>query len=135
MKYRRVFISGTNTEVGKTFITLNIIKLLESRGKIVNPYKPIETGCKRRSAILIPKDSTIFYNAIKKRISLDQINPYRFLEPISPATAIKRARKKIYISDYNRKLQKYLMLILHSLKAQEDYVLHLLLMDLIYSCC
>ena len=106
MKYRRVFISGTNTEVGKTFITLNIIKLLESRGKIVNPYKPIETGCKRRSTILIPKDSTIFYNAIKKRISLDQINPYRFLEPISPATAIKRARKKIYISDYNRKLQK-----------------------------
>ena len=105
MKYKEIFISGTNTEVGKTFITLNIIKLLESRGSRVNPYKPVETGCKQKLSELIPHDSTLFYKAINKRIDLNQINPYRFVEPISPATAIKRSRRKIYIQNYSEKLK------------------------------
>ena len=100
MKRKNIFISGTNTEVGKTFVTLNIIKLLVFKGTKVNPYKPIETGCKEQLSELIPHDSMLFYKAINKRISLNQINPYRFLEPISPAAAIKRSRKKIYIKDY-----------------------------------
>ena len=105
MKYKEIFISGTNTEVGKTFITLNIIKLLESKGTRVNPYKPVETGCKQKLSELIPHDSTLFYKAINKRIDLNQINPYRFVEPISPATAIKRSKKKIYIQNYSEKLK------------------------------
>jgi dethiobiotin synthetase len=105
MKYKEIFISGTNTEVGKTFITLNIIKLLESRGTRVNPYKPVETGCKQKLSELIPHDSMLFYKAINKRIDLNQINPYRFVEPISPATAIKRSKKKIYIQNYSEKLK------------------------------
>ena len=105
MKRKNIFISGTNTEVGKTFVTLNIIKLLVFKGTKVNPYKPIETGCKEQLSELIPHDSMLFYKAINKRISLNQINPYRFLEPISPAAAIKRSRKKIYIKDYRKKLE------------------------------
>ena len=105
MKYKEIFISGTNTEVGKTFITLNIIKLLESKGTSVNPYKPVETGCKQKLSELIPHDSMLFYKAINKRIDLNQINPYRFVEPISPATAIKRSRRKIYIQNYSEKLK------------------------------
>jgi dethiobiotin synthetase len=105
MKYKEIFISGTNTEVGKTFITLNIIKLLESKGTRVNPYKPVETGCKQKLSELIPHDSMLFYKAINKRIDLNQINPYRFVEPISPATAIKRSRRKIYIQNYSEKLK------------------------------
>jgi len=105
MKYKEIFISGTNTEVGKTFITLNIIKLLESKGTRVNPYKPVETGCKQKLSELIPRDSMLFYKAINKRINLNQINPYRFVEPISPATAIKRSRRKIYIQNYSEKLK------------------------------
>ncbi len=105
MRYKEIFISGTNTEVGKTFITLNIIKFLESKGTRVNPYKPVETGCKKKSSELIPHDSTLFYKAINKRIDLNQINPYRFVEPISPATAIKRSRRKIYIQNYSEKLK------------------------------
>ena len=48
MKYKKIFISGTNTEVGKTFITENIIKLIESDGMLVSPFKPVETGCKKK---------------------------------------------------------------------------------------
>ena len=105
MKYKKIFISGTNTEVGKTFISENIIKMFELKGIMVSPFKPIETGCRMKSSKLLPHDSTIFFKAIHKRITLDQINPYRFIEPISPAAAIKRSRKKIYISSYVKKLK------------------------------
>jgi len=105
MKNNKIFISGTNTEVGKTFITVNIIKLLQSKGYLVNPYKPVETGCKKRLSRLVPSDSSLFHKAIEERLSLDQINPYRFIQPISPATAIKLSNKRITISNYLSKFK------------------------------
>ena len=105
MKNKKIFISGTNTEVGKTFITVNIIKLLQSKGYLVNPYKPVETGCKKRLSRLVPSDSSLFHKAIEERLSLDKINPYRFIQPISPATAIKLSNKRITISNYLSKFK------------------------------
>ena len=105
MKNNKIFISGTNTEVGKTFITVNIIKLLQSKGYLINPYKPVETGCKKRLSRLVPNDSSLFHKAIEERLSLDQINPYRFIQPISPATAIKLSNKRITISNYLSKFK------------------------------
>ena len=105
MKNNKIFISGTNTEVGKTFITVNIIKLLQSKGYLINPYKPVETGCKKKLSRLVPSDSSLFHKAIEERLSLDQINPYRFIQPISPATAIKLSNKRITISNYLSKFK------------------------------
>ena len=47
----------------------------------------------------------IYFRAVNKKIALDQINPYRFLEPISPAAAIKRSKRKVTINDYLSKLK------------------------------
>ena len=102
---KKIFITGTNTEVGKTFITKNLIERVQLKGYSVSPYKPVETGCIKKSLTLIPRDSMIYYRAINKKIALDQINPYRFLEPISPAAAIKRSKRKITINDYLSKLK------------------------------
>jgi len=102
---KKIFITGTNTEVGKTFITKNLIVRIQLKGYSVSPYKPVETGCIKKSLTLIPNDSMIYFRAINKRIALDQINPYRFLEPISPAAAIKRSKRKVTINDYLSKLK------------------------------
>ena len=102
---KKIFITGTNTEVGKTFITKNLIERIQLKGYSVSPYKPVETGCIKKSLTLIPNDSMIYFRAINKKIALDQINPYRFLEPISPAAAIKRSKRKVTINDYISKLK------------------------------
>ena len=102
---KKIFITGTNTEVGKTFITKNIINHVQLKGYSVSPYKPVETGCIKKSSTLIPRDSMIYFRAVNKKIALDQINPYRFLEPISPAAAIKRSKRKVTINDYISKLK------------------------------
>ena len=105
MMNKKIFITGTNTEVGKTFITKNIINHVQLKGYSVSPYKPVETGCIKKSSTLIPRDSMIYFRAVNKKIALDQINPYRFLEPISPAAAIKRSKRKVTINDYLSKLK------------------------------
>ena len=102
---KKIFITGTNTEVGKTFVTKNLIERIQLKGYSVSPYKPVETGCIEKSLTLIPRDSMIYFRAINKKIALDQINPYRFLEPISPAAAIKRSKRKVTINDYLSKLK------------------------------
>ena len=99
-KQFKLFISGTGTDVGKTFITENLIDLLKVKGFTVSPYKPIETGCKKIKDKLIPSDASKFHKLINKEIDIDLINPYRFQQPISPNRAIRLAKKKIFIKDY-----------------------------------
>ena len=99
-KQFKLFISGTGTDVGKTFVTENLIYLLKAKGFTVSPYKPIETGCKKNKSKLIPSDASKFYKLIDKEIDIDLINPYRFQQPISPNRAIRLANKKIFINDY-----------------------------------
>jgi len=99
----RIFISGTNTGVGKTHITKNLIKLSKNNKLSVAPYKPIETGCKRIGSTLIPSDAQLFYKLINGKITLDNINPYRFKSPISPNRAIKLSKRKIYLKNFIKK--------------------------------
>ena len=95
---KHIFITGTNTDVGKTYIGVRLIKELSKFGFIA--FKPIETGCRRKNKILLPSDSSKYFQALDKKVSLDDINPYRFIEPISPYLAIKREGKRIYLKNY-----------------------------------
>ena len=101
---KHIFITGTNTDVGKTFIGIKLIKYLVKVGYLA--FKPIETGCKKRGKLLNPSDSSKYYKALNNKISLDKINPYRFIEPISPYLAIKRERKRVYLKNYIAKLEE-----------------------------
>ena len=102
-KKHKVFISGTGTDVGKTYITKNIIKLFKNNKLNIAPYKPIETGCKNVDSRLMPSDAQLFYKLTDGKIDLDNINPYRFKNPISPNRAIKLSKQKIYLKDFVKK--------------------------------
>ena len=99
-----LFITGTNTGVGKTFIGTKLIKGLNKKYSCL-VFKPIETGCVKRKGKLIPEDSTKYYSIVNKVMNLDELNPYRFIPPISPYLAIKRAKRKIFLKDYYTKLK------------------------------
>ncbi len=88
-----VFITGTNTEVGKTFIGTEIARQLHRRGIDVIPRKPIESGCLRDGDTLIPLDATALMKAANYRGPLSEICPYRFEPPISPVRAAHLANR------------------------------------------
>jgi dethiobiotin synthetase len=99
-----LFLTGTNTDVGKTFIGTKLIKDLNKKYNIL-AFKPIETGCRKKGSKLIPADSSKYHSILSKVITLDELNPFRFVPPVSPYLAIKRARKKVFIKDYFEKLK------------------------------
>ena len=99
-----LFLTGTNTDVGKTFIGTKLIKDLNKKYNYL-AFKPIETGCRKKGRKLIPADSSKYYSILSKIMTLDELNPFRFVPPVSPYLAIKRARKKVYIKDYYEKLK------------------------------
>jgi len=102
----KIFVTGSDTNVGKTYIANNLIKFINSQGYTVTPFKPVETGCKKIKNQLIPSDSKKFFQSINRVISLDKINPYRFVNPISPNKAMLLAKKRIILKDYLKKIEK-----------------------------
>jgi len=95
MNIPSLFITGTDTGVGKTVVAGAIAAYLESRGKEVGVMKPVETGCRKVKGELVPADAKFLRRAANATDFLGAICPYRFAEPLAPAVAAKRARKKI----------------------------------------
>jgi dethiobiotin synthetase len=88
-----VFITGTSTDVGKTFIAVEIARQLSQRNITVIPRKPIESGCIKHGEELIPLDATALREAANYPGPLSEVCPYRFEPPISPVRAAHLADK------------------------------------------
>jgi dethiobiotin synthetase len=90
-----VFITGTDTGVGKTIVTAGLISLFIDEGLDVGVMKPIETGCLKRNGRLIPKDATLLKAVSGSKDDLSLINPYQFSKPLAPLIAAEIDHKKI----------------------------------------
>jgi dethiobiotin synthetase len=90
-----VFITGTNTEVGKTYIGVLLAKRLTQQNVTVIPRKPVESGCQKRGEELIPNDASALMNAANYDGILSEVCPYRFEPPISPVRAAHLANKML----------------------------------------
>ena len=88
-----VFITGTSTEVGKTFIAVKIAKQLNRQNIKVIPRKPIESGCIKQGDKLIPQDAVALKQAANYQGALSEVCPYRFQPPISPVRAAHLANR------------------------------------------
>ncbi len=84
-----VFITGTDTGVGKTFISLQLIRALNRKGINVTPRKPVESGCERVNNRLRPADALAMQAAMSQSISLNEICPYKLEHALSPERAAR----------------------------------------------
>jgi dethiobiotin synthetase len=82
-----IFITGTDTGVGKTFLAAGIVRALRAQGIDVGVMKPVETGCRIRDGKLIPKDAMTLMRSAAVKDPLDLVNPYRFQAPLAPMVA------------------------------------------------
>ncbi len=84
---RGIFITGTDTGVGKTVIAGAIVRALKRKGLKVGVMKPVETGCARKGDVLIPSDGEFLKYMADLDISINEITPYRFETPVAPLVA------------------------------------------------
>lgn len=90
-----IFVTGTDTNVGKTYISCLIASALRQKNINVIPRKPVETGCELINGVLLPGDANLLLNASQSTSSLDDVCPYRFTQAISPTVAAKLSGKSI----------------------------------------
>ncbi len=86
-----LFIAGTDTGVGKTFITGVLASLLRTRGIDVGVMKPAETGCIRRDGRLHPQDALYLKERAGSADPIEEICPYAFEMPVAPSVAAEAA--------------------------------------------
>src|SRR3990170_5011479 len=95
MQTKGYFITGTDTGVGKTFVTAGIAVVLKEKGVNVGVMKPVETGCAEKERELEPQDALFLKKAAGVSDELDLINPYRFKAPLAPSVASRLEGKNI----------------------------------------
>ncbi|MBI3399494.1 MAG: dethiobiotin synthase [Deltaproteobacteria bacterium] len=95
MAAKGFFITGTDTGVGKTFITAGIAVVLKEKGVDVGVMKPIETGCPGKDEKLGPQDALFLKKAAGLSGDIDLINPYRFKAFLAPSIASRLENKSV----------------------------------------
>lgn len=84
-----VFITGTDTGVGKTRIGAALAWQLSRCGLRVRPRKPVESGCPEEAGGLRPQDAWTLREAAGGVDALDSVCPYRLRAPLSPERAAR----------------------------------------------
>jgi len=82
-----VFITGTDTGVGKTVVACALTRALARAGHTVAVRKPVESGCARHAGQLEPADGAALARAAGHRETLDTVTPMRLAHALSPERA------------------------------------------------
>lgn len=90
-----LFVTGTDTDVGKTMIACGIASVLRQQGVRVGVCKPVATGCERRREGLVSDDAELLAHAADSQFPLSVICPQCYAEPLAPAVAAERAGQPI----------------------------------------
>lgn len=112
---KNLFVTGTGTDVGKTYITGLIIKRLQESCKNVAYYKAAMSGNERQTnGNLIPGDALHVKNISKIRQPLEEMCPYIYETAVSPHLASKIENNPI---EFEHTLEKF-----DELCKQYDYI-------------
>ncbi|MFM7118598.1 MAG: dethiobiotin synthase [Planctomycetota bacterium] len=84
---RGLFITGTDTDVGKTFVGAIIVRSLTRQGYRVGVYKPVASGCEIVGGELQSADARALWEAAGRPLSLGDVCPQRFAAPLAPNLA------------------------------------------------
>ncbi|MGH7846791.1 MAG: dethiobiotin synthase [Candidatus Binatia bacterium] len=93
-----IFITGTDTEVGKTLVACGLAALFGEMGYKVGVMKPAETGCEERDGKRFPQDAFHLKQASGCGEPLEKICPYRLRDPLAPSVAAAREGTRIDVS-------------------------------------
>ncbi len=91
-----VFITGTDTGIGKTTVACTLAAALHARGLRVGVLKPAETECPERpDGSLWPRDGGLLQYFSGTISELSDVCPMRYAEPLAPLVAARRAGRPI----------------------------------------
>lgn len=93
MKHRGLFVTGTDTDVGKTAVAVAIVRQLVAAGERVGVYKPVASGVVRLESDALGTSCDIdrLWEAAGRPLSRELVCPQCFMTPIAPPRAARAA--------------------------------------------
>jgi dethiobiotin synthetase len=88
MAPRGIFVTGTDTGVGKTIVAATLARLLRMNGVSVGVMKPVTSGCHEEHGLLVSDDARLLCQAAGVEPS-DDVAPYRLREALAPSEAAR----------------------------------------------
>ncbi len=90
------FITGSDTDVGKTWVACEIVRQLRQQGFEVATRKPVESGCRESdSGELLTHDAAALQAANDHRETIERITPYRYRTALAPHRAARLESQRI----------------------------------------
>ncbi len=90
---RGIFITGTDTGVGKTVVSAALTLGLQRQGRHVGVMKPIETGISASN--MMGSDAAKLRTLVADEIPFEEVSPYRFALPLAPRAAAQAEHRTI----------------------------------------
>jgi dethiobiotin synthetase len=108
------FVTGTDTDVGKTWVALGLLTALEQKGHSTLAMKPVACGCQPGNGGYRNDDAIKLQQQASVSIPYETVNPYAFPAPIAPHLAVRETGQEIDLH--------YIKQIYEQQKNKADYV-------------
>lgn len=110
-----IFITGTDTNIGKTVIAAGLAGALKNRGYRVGVMKPVQSGAASRNGSLYSQDAEFVLSAVNGHEASDLNCPVLLREPLAPSVAAKLDNKTIDVELIKKAY--------HDLEKSNDFVI------------
>lgn len=92
------FITGTDTDVGKTAVSAAMLVALQDKGKTTAAIKPVAAGARQTPEGSRNDDGLILQRYQTTELSYQQVNPVLLQQPLSPHIAADREQRRLTVS-------------------------------------
>ena len=98
IKKKQFFVTGTCTDVGKTFVSVALLHALKEQGYRTLALKPVAAGCQQTPEGLRNDDALQLQAAMTESLSYEQINPVALERPAAPHIVAAEQGRRITAS-------------------------------------
>ena len=102
------FITGTDTDAGKTTITAGLLCAAKQQGRTTLAMKPVASGCEMTPQGLRNSDARALIAQSTVQLPYSQINPYAFAPAIAPHIAAQDVGVELRVTDLYQAAQTLL---------------------------
>lgn len=99
---KKFFVTATDTDAGKTHISYGLLRAFSQKNVKSIGYKPISAGCELVNGELVNRDAQMLLSASNVGVTLQEVNPIAYLEPIAPHIAAAKQHQHITVEQVER---------------------------------
>ncbi len=92
------FITGTDTDVGKTVVAVGVLKKLSQMGKTTCALKPVAAGCEEQAGTFQNDDALQIQSAATTSLPYSQVNPIALERACAPHIAAQYENRRLQLS-------------------------------------